>query len=127
MVDDQIGYTPKPFEIMLDSTFNIIWRVARGTKVTAKMESESLVLTFSYSVPTQTNIQALNFPKLVNLHQHTLQSDRQLQPRKHTLRFLLPPTVIRENYTCHRTPDFIGFQFQVGRTTNFEMEIPLGP
>ena len=124
MIDVERGYSPKPFEIMLDSTFNIVWRVARGTKVKAKMEADSLVLTFSYSVPTQTNIQSLNFPKAVSLQEHTLRSDRQLQPRKYTLKFLLPPTVIRENYTCHLTPDFIAFQFQVGKTANFEMDIP---
>ena len=124
MSDDQRGFSPKPFEILLETTFNVLWKIPRGTKVKAKMESEALVLVFSHSVPTQANIQSLKFPKVVSLDEHTLQSDRQLQPRKHTVKFILPPTVIRENYTCHLTADFIGFQFAVGRTTNFDMAIP---
>ena len=124
MIDDRRGFSPKPFQLMLETTFNIIWRVPRASKVTAKMESENLVITFSYSVPTQANLESLKFPTSVNLEQHTVQSDRILQPRKHVVKFLLPPTVIRENYTCHRTADLVAFQFQVGRSTNFEIKIP---
>lgn len=109
---------------MLDSTFNIIWRVAKGTKVKGKMESDHLVLTFTHSVPTQANLQSLHFPKPVSLEKHTLLTDRQLQPQNHVVKYCLPPTVIRENYTSHLTADFIAFQFQLGRTQNFDIKIP---
>ena len=88
------------------------------------MESDALVLTFTFHVPTQADLDTLNFPSPVNLKIHTVLQESELQPQKHVVKFELPTTVIRENYSCRKTDDFIAFQFAVGRTTNFEMKIP---
>ena len=119
-----IGFSPKPFEILMDNSFNILWRVPKGTKITGEMEEEQLMITFTYNVPTQANIATLHFPKPVNLEKSTILTDRQVQPRKHVVRYSLPSTVIKENYTSHKSAEFIGFQFAVGRSTSFSLDIP---
>ena len=101
-----------------------MWRIPRNSRVIPAIEGQDLVLTFVYNVPSQTEVDSLNLKQPINLQKYTLYADKQLQPQKHVIKYRLPPTVIRENLNCCQTKDFIAFQFDTGRTTNYEICIP---
>ena len=117
-------FTPAPFEIMLPESYTILWRISKGIEVKAGTEGNALVLSFINSVPIQPDLTSLKLPKKVDLEKFTKFSGTHLQPMKHIVKYILPPTVIRENYIIRRTPEFVAFQYAVGRTANFDMAIP---
>ena len=89
----------------------------------AEIENDVLSVTFTSSLPTQKDLTALKLSSPVLLEDHQTFTNSVEVPLKHVVKFIIPEHVICENFSVHRTNDYVALQFGVGRTKKIVLDM----
>lgn len=118
--------SPFPFEIRLEDSFTVMWRIGKGIDVTADVDPGCLTVEFTFANPSPGEMRELEFPRnsRITLENFTKFSRTNLQPVVHVMEYYLPEDVIRENFTVHKTNSIFAMVFAIGRDKRIKVEMP---